>query len=184
MRFSRAKSKAKLAPMPWTTFTEPEIVRVGQAERDARRALGGVAVVRVPFTSVDRAHTEGDTEGFVKLVVSRRGQLLGGRLVGAHVGEYIQEVTLAMRKGRYERDRSGRHDPRLSDAVHGRAASRPQLLMHGDGSVTHLHSQSVELTASIRSATVRCNPQDLVGRTLSVVSAPKCYTAGQVRLAM
>jgi len=97
--FPRLKSKANLAPMPWTTFTDPEVARVGQTEEEARRAHGVVVVLCAPFTQVDRAYAERETEGFVKLVVTPRGKILGGHIVGAHAGEYIQEVTLPMRKG-------------------------------------------------------------------------------------
>ena len=97
--FPRLKSKANLAPMPWTTFTDPEVARAGQTEEEARRTHGDVIVLRAPFTQVDRAYAERDTEGFVKLVVTPGGKILGGHIVGTHAGEYIQEVTLAMRKG-------------------------------------------------------------------------------------
>jgi len=97
--FPRLKSKVNLTPMPWTAFTDPEVARAGQTEEEARRAHGDVVALRAPFTQVDRAYAERDTEGFVKLVVTPRGKILGGHIVGAHAGEYIQEVTLAMRNG-------------------------------------------------------------------------------------
>ena len=94
------KSKAHPDPMPWTTFTDPEVARVGQTEAEARRAHGKVLVLRAAFARADRALAEGRAEGFVKLIVTPwRGRILGGHIVGPQAGELIQEVTLAMRKG-------------------------------------------------------------------------------------
>ncbi|HXT36942.1 MAG TPA: FAD-dependent oxidoreductase [Chloroflexota bacterium] len=98
--FPRLKSTVKLDPMPWTTFTDPEVARVGLTEAEARRAHGKVLVLRAEFAHTDRAQAEGQTEGFVKLIVSPwRGTILGGHIVGPRAGELIQEVTLAMRRG-------------------------------------------------------------------------------------
>ena len=94
------KSKARLAPMPWATFTDPEVARVGLTEADARRAHGRVLVLRHRFAHVDRAAAESRTTGFVKLIVTPwRGVILGAHIVGPGAGELIQEVTLAMRHG-------------------------------------------------------------------------------------
>lgn len=98
--FPRLKSKPHLDPMPWTTFTDPEVARVGQTEQEARRAHGKALALRFPFAHVDRAQAEGRTEGFVKLVVTPwRGTILGAHIIGPQAGEMIQEVTLAMRHG-------------------------------------------------------------------------------------
>jgi len=97
----RLRSRSNLEPMPWTTFTDPELARVGLTEDEARRAHGGnTLVLRSSFDHVDRARAQGETEGFVKLIVSPwRGRILGGHILGPRAGELIQEVTLAMRKG-------------------------------------------------------------------------------------
>ncbi|HEY8285380.1 MAG TPA: FAD-dependent oxidoreductase [Chloroflexota bacterium] len=98
--FPALKSKAHLEPMPWTTFTDPEVARVGQTEAEARRAHGKVLVLRAEFAHTDRALAEGRTDGFVKLIVTPwRGRILGCHIVGPQAGELIQEVTLAMRRG-------------------------------------------------------------------------------------
>lgn len=94
------KSKAHLDPMPWTTFADPEVARVGLTEHEARRDHGRIVVLRHDFAHVDRAAAEARTEGFVKLVVTPwRGKILGGHIVGPQAGELIQEITLAMRHG-------------------------------------------------------------------------------------
>ena len=98
--FPRFRSKAHLEPMPWTTFTDPEVARVGLTEAEARRGHGKVLVLRAEFAHTDRALAEGQTDGFVKLIVTPwRGRILGGHIVGPRAGELIQEVTLAMRQG-------------------------------------------------------------------------------------
>ncbi len=83
--------------MPWATFTEPEVAHVGLTEAEARKRHGErVRVYAQPFRSVDRAITDGATAGFVKLVSTREGALLGAHVVGSGAGEYINELALAM----------------------------------------------------------------------------------------
>ena len=91
------------APIPWVTFTSPEVARVGMTEREA--AAHGGRVAHLPLTAVDRALITGETDGFVKLVAGPRrllGSAAGGRLLGATIvapsaGEMIGLVALAMR---------------------------------------------------------------------------------------
>jgi pyruvate/2-oxoglutarate dehydrogenase complex dihydrolipoamide dehydrogenase (E3) component len=95
MRMSWAKPSRVV---PWCTYTDPEIARVGLSETDARRYGIDWRAYRFPFNAVDRAHTEGDTEGFAKLVTDRQGRLLGAAIVGADAGELIAESVLAIGK--------------------------------------------------------------------------------------
>jgi len=109
--FPWAKGKSRLDPMPWTTFTDPEVARVGLTEAEARHTHGHVLVLRSSFAHNDRAQTEGRAEGFVKLIVTPwRGRILGAHIVGPQAGELLQEVTLAMRTGQNVRA--------LSDTLH------------------------------------------------------------------
>lgn len=90
--------KADYRVVPWTTFTDPELARVGLTENEA--IAGGYAVVTasVPFEDVARAIVADQRVGCVKLVVDRSShQILGGHILGAHAGELIAEVALAMR---------------------------------------------------------------------------------------
>jgi pyruvate/2-oxoglutarate dehydrogenase complex dihydrolipoamide dehydrogenase (E3) component len=83
--------------MPWCTYTDPEIAHVGLYERDAQaRGIPVDTFVR-PFREVDRAVTDGEDEGFVK-VMTKKGtdQILGATVVARHAGEMISELTLAM----------------------------------------------------------------------------------------
>ncbi len=92
-------SRAVRDQVPWTTFTDPEVAHVGLTERDARERFGeGVMTFEWPMALVDRARTDGDTSGFIKLVHQRDGRLLGATVVARRAGDMIQEWTLAMRK--------------------------------------------------------------------------------------
>ncbi|MBA3824350.1 MAG: FAD-dependent oxidoreductase [Ktedonobacterales bacterium] len=84
--------------VPWVTFTDPQAARVGLTEADARQRFGAaVHVQQIPFAALDRAQTEGQTAGFVKLVLGKSDMILGAHIVGAHAGEMIAEIALAMR---------------------------------------------------------------------------------------
>jgi pyruvate/2-oxoglutarate dehydrogenase complex dihydrolipoamide dehydrogenase (E3) component len=83
--------------MPWCTYTDPEVAHVGLSERDAAARGIEVTTYRVPLREVNRAVTDGEDEGFLKLHV-RRGsdRIVGATIVAAHAGEMISEVTLAI----------------------------------------------------------------------------------------
>lgn len=89
--------------VPWATFTDPEVGRVGLTE--AQAAPLGAKVAELPFTDLDRAVTVGRTEGFVKLIAGPRrglgwaggGRLLGATVVGPTGGDLIHEAALALR---------------------------------------------------------------------------------------
>ncbi len=95
------------AIVPWCTYTDPELARVGMSETEAHKSGVDHRVYRFPFEDVDRARTDGSTEGFAKLVTDPRGKLLGAAIVGAHAGELIAEYTLALTKGMSAKDLSG-----------------------------------------------------------------------------
>ena len=92
------KSKAGHEVVPWTTFTDPEVARVGLTEEQARERHQHVKVYRQPFGEIDRAIADGETGGFVKIVTGRRGKILGGHIIGPDAGNLIAEIVLAMQK--------------------------------------------------------------------------------------
>jgi pyruvate/2-oxoglutarate dehydrogenase complex dihydrolipoamide dehydrogenase (E3) component len=83
--------------MPWCTYTDPEVAHVGLYEHQA--AAQGVSVTTYThhWSDVDRAITDGEDDGFVR-VHTRAGsdEILGATIVARHAGEMISEVTLAM----------------------------------------------------------------------------------------
>ena len=83
--------------IPWATFTEPELARVGLSEQQARERYGDdVYVLKQNFAGVDRAQAEGATNGFGKIITRGNGEILGAHLVGPSAGELIHEIVLAM----------------------------------------------------------------------------------------
>ncbi|MFO1317548.1 MAG: mercuric reductase [Burkholderiales bacterium] len=93
--------------VPWCTFTDPELARVGISESDAVRKGIAHRVYRFPFADVDRARAEGETAGFAKIVTDPKGRLLGAAIVGAHAGELIAEYGLALARRMSAQDISG-----------------------------------------------------------------------------
>jgi pyruvate/2-oxoglutarate dehydrogenase complex dihydrolipoamide dehydrogenase (E3) component len=86
--------------VPWCTYTDPEIAHVGIYVREAREQGIPVKTFTVPMSEVDRAITESEEEGFVKIHV-REGTdtILGATIVARHAGEMINEISLAMVAG-------------------------------------------------------------------------------------
>jgi pyruvate/2-oxoglutarate dehydrogenase complex dihydrolipoamide dehydrogenase (E3) component len=99
--FGPLRRRADFRVVPWAIFTDPEVARVGLTEREARDRHGAaVRVFRTEFAENDRAHTEGETRGFAKFVCAGRGsRIVGAHLFGAHAGELVHEVVLAMKRG-------------------------------------------------------------------------------------
>jgi pyruvate/2-oxoglutarate dehydrogenase complex dihydrolipoamide dehydrogenase (E3) component len=84
----------------WSTFTEPELAHVGRSEQQLRVQNQKYATFCFPFAKLDRAITESQTEGEVKVFADgRRGKILGVSILGANAGEMISEYALAMRHG-------------------------------------------------------------------------------------
>lgn len=83
--------------LPWVTFTDPELAQVGMVEAEAREAHGaGIEIIRLGFEDNDRARTERETEGFIKVIADRRGRILGVTILGERAGELLAPWCLAM----------------------------------------------------------------------------------------
>lgn len=90
------KKKTDFRVVPWATFTEPEIARVGLTEREAREKFGDkIKIYKVRFIENDRAQAESETGGFAKIILHKK-RVVGAHIVGAHAGELIHEFVLAM----------------------------------------------------------------------------------------
>ena len=94
-----ARKKVDYRVVPWCTFTDPEVARVGLTPAQAEERHKQVRVVTLPWSDIDRAQTEDETTGFIKLVLAgKKEEIVGAHLVGAHAGEILGELTLAMQQ--------------------------------------------------------------------------------------
>lgn len=82
--------------IPWCTFTDPELARVGLSETEAKAQGIDHQVYTFPFHEIDRAITDGETTGFAKIITAPNGKLLGAAIVGPNAGELIHEYVLAL----------------------------------------------------------------------------------------
>jgi pyruvate/2-oxoglutarate dehydrogenase complex dihydrolipoamide dehydrogenase (E3) component/uncharacterized membrane protein YdjX (TVP38/TMEM64 family) len=94
------KFKVDYRVIPWTTYIDPEVARVGLNEQEAKEQGIAHEVTVFPLHELDRAITDSATKGFVKLLtVPGKDKLLGATIVGEHAGDIIGEYVLAMRHG-------------------------------------------------------------------------------------
>ena len=92
----RIPAKAKTGAVPWVTYTDPELAQVGLTEERAKERQGEIRVLRWPFADTARARAEGETDGLVKAITSRKGRILGAGIAGPRAGELIHSWVLAM----------------------------------------------------------------------------------------
>jgi pyruvate/2-oxoglutarate dehydrogenase complex dihydrolipoamide dehydrogenase (E3) component len=86
--------------IPWCTYTDPEIAHVGMYVREATAKGIAINTITILMHDVDRAITDGEEEGFVKIHLrSGTDQILGATMVARHAGEMINDVTLAIERG-------------------------------------------------------------------------------------
>lgn len=84
--------------VPWCTFTDPELAHVGASEIELKNRKQRYAIYRFPFSKIDRAVTERETTGMLKVLARRfDGRIYGASILGAHAGDMISEFALAMR---------------------------------------------------------------------------------------
>jgi len=92
--------KADYSVIPWTTFTDPEVARVGLSENEAKARNIAVEVTRFNLSDLDRAITDEAAQGFVKvLTVPGKDRILGVSIAGAHASDLLAEFVFAMKHG-------------------------------------------------------------------------------------
>ncbi|MDZ7841942.1 MAG: FAD-dependent oxidoreductase [Gammaproteobacteria bacterium] len=92
------KFRVDYSVIPWATFTEPEVARVGLSETEAREQGVHFEVTRYDIGDLDRAIADQEAHGFVKvLTVPGKDRILGATIVGEHAGDLIAEYVTAMR---------------------------------------------------------------------------------------
>jgi pyruvate/2-oxoglutarate dehydrogenase complex dihydrolipoamide dehydrogenase (E3) component len=92
----RLPVKVNYDQMPFVTYTDPELAQVGLTEAEARRRRHAIRVLRWPFDENDRAQAERETKGYIKVITTKRGRILGTTIVGAGAGELIATWALAI----------------------------------------------------------------------------------------
>jgi len=94
------KFRVNYKVVPWATFTDPEVARVGLSEQEAKEQDIAYEVTRYGIDDLDRAIADGEAHGFVKvLTVPGSDRILGASIVGYHASELITEFVLAMTHG-------------------------------------------------------------------------------------
>jgi len=92
--------KVDYSVIPWATFTEPEVARVGLNESEAKQQGVAYEVTRFDIDDLDRAIADSEAHGFIKvLTVPGKDTILGVTIVGEHAGDLIAEYVLAMKHG-------------------------------------------------------------------------------------
>lgn len=94
------KFRVDYSVVPWATFTDPEVARVGLNEQEASAQGIACEVTRYDIADLDRAIADGEAHGFVKVLTRRGGnRILGATIVGYHAAELVNEFVLAMKYG-------------------------------------------------------------------------------------
>ncbi|GIV60494.1 mercuric reductase [Rhodocaloribacter litoris] len=96
--------------VPRVTYTDPELAHVGATEARLKDQGTRYEVFRFPYRRIDRAITDRETTGWIKVFAKKRGKILGVSILGARAGELIGEFALAMRNGISLR--------RIADTIH------------------------------------------------------------------
>lgn len=91
--------------VPWVTYTDPELGHVGATEQELNDEGESFEVYTFPFNKIDRAITDGNTTGLIKVFAKKwSGKILGASILGAHAGEMISQYAMAMKNGISLRD--------------------------------------------------------------------------------
>ncbi|MGB3202253.1 MAG: mercuric reductase [Nodosilinea sp.] len=98
--FGLGRSRLSSLVMPWVTYTDPEIAHVGLYAHEAKQQGIETNTIEIPFSTVDRALADGESEGFLKILYKKdSGKILGATIVARHAGEMISEITTAIVTG-------------------------------------------------------------------------------------
>lgn len=92
--------KIDKAHVPWSTYTDPELASIGSTEKELSKQDITFETYRFPYSKVDRAITEGETDGLIKIFAKAwSGKILGATIYGKQAGDLISEYALAMKYG-------------------------------------------------------------------------------------
>ncbi len=91
--------KADYTKVPWCTYTDPEIASIGLNEKRAKQQGIEYRILTEEFKGNDRALAEGETKGKIKIMLSKKGKIIGCQIAGANAGELIHEWVAAINGG-------------------------------------------------------------------------------------
>ncbi len=119
------RRRAETEVIPRVTFSDPEVAAVGVSTADAEQDED-LSVLTERYAGLDRAITESRPEGFTRLVVDKRGRVMGATVVGPRAGESLAELVLAIGQGLRARDLVGSMHayPTYADAAWNAAITR------------------------------------------------------------
>lgn len=96
--FKRFKTDYRV--IPWCTFTDPEVARVGLNEKEAQEKGMAYSVTKYEMSDLDRAIADEEDHGFIKVITPPgKDTILGATIVGSHAGDIISEYVAAMKHG-------------------------------------------------------------------------------------
>ena len=95
----RLPVRVRNAAMPWATYTEPELAQAGLTEAQAQASGLKIRIARWPYNDNDRAQTERDTRGHIKIIMTAKGKIVGATIAGAQASELIGMWALAIAQG-------------------------------------------------------------------------------------
>jgi pyruvate/2-oxoglutarate dehydrogenase complex dihydrolipoamide dehydrogenase (E3) component len=93
-------AKVKETAIPWVIFTEPELAHVGKSEAFCTTTNIAHTVLKMDYTNNDRAQTDQQTTGFIKVIANPQGKILGVTIVGHQAGELVFPWVMAIREGK------------------------------------------------------------------------------------
>ncbi|MBI2608840.1 MAG: dihydrolipoyl dehydrogenase [Deltaproteobacteria bacterium] len=92
------KSKVDYRVIPWCTYTDPELARVGLSEKEVKEKKISHQIIKYELNEHDRAVCDSENHGLVKIITEKRSdKILGASIVGPHAGDLLQEFTFAMK---------------------------------------------------------------------------------------
>jgi len=94
--FLPVKRRADYRHAIWCTFTDPELAHAGLTEEEARAVHGdAIDVLRFDYSKIDRARTDIEEFGMSKVILDKRGKIIGAHILGMHASEVLHEIQLA-----------------------------------------------------------------------------------------
>lgn len=95
----KMRAKVSYDAVPWCTYTKPEVAHVGHTEESAKSKRVFGKHILVSLDENDRARAENDNRGFLKLIISTKGKVIGSTIVGDKAGEMLAPAAMAVSKG-------------------------------------------------------------------------------------